>query len=676
MNLLTRTALSTYSSANADGTPRAWDSSAILEYHRGIERVVLSALVGQFGVYGTESDLQGNLTPEENAGAWVIGDADPNKDGLYRKVGAGGTGSWYQVFQGLPGAVDIDQSIDHRGSYSALTTYNQYEVVTGSDGKWYSLQSIQSTGLDPVGDGSGAWIEIADFSAQIPLNTITDADFTSSGLMVTDGAGGYSTVTEGVGVLTRSAVGAYSFEPTTSDGGYQFDATKYGAVPDCTGQGIGTDAMPAIAAAFNAGLAAYPDGGFTVYLPSGRYRIASQHLFDLNNARNVDFVFKGSLTIDDVAMWCFQFQNGGEMTFEAFFFEGGRFQGWSAALPFYTDYATVADVVVNGGQEAIVLNGIKNFTAAIEAYGYAGRVLHIYGVSSTSSQYQGGLRGTVKCFRDNDLSKARVAQSIYAEHGNSDIGTGYAITLESLTEDFSYYGPQFIGINDVVIDTIDAAYAKSGPQFKGCGVVIGDNWYVGDIDDDPSGYHVIFTSYFGNKTSFIDIKQMKFLNGGNGLLMYQVEECRIDEVHHIGSAIAFADIVHLTESKNVEMGIRATGSGSSLAYVSGSTTENVTLKVQASTAPSSNAVVLDTTIPNDAKIRISGDLNVADGFSGVLIQSNAHVLLNGLDGQGLTGALLNITASNNKVKYLDGIVRDGIVQMAGAAPLYVDPSIT
>ncbi|KZK96345.1 Pectate lyase superfamily protein [Pseudovibrio sp. Ad5] len=51
-------------------------------------------------------------------------------------------------------------SFDHQGDWSAGEQYAEGQIVTGADHKWYQLQMPNAIGVDPIGDGTGAWVKI------------------------------------------------------------------------------------------------------------------------------------------------------------------------------------------------------------------------------------------------------------------------------------------------------------------------------------------------------------------------------------------------------------------------------------------------------------------------------------------------------------------------------------
>lgn len=93
--------------------------------------------------------------------------------------GAGGTPQAGDFIAGVPTAIfrpDTESAwkqftssrdvagLDHQGAYSGAATYTRGQVVSGSDGNWYQVQSLSVSGEDPVGSSSGDWLKIFDLS--------------------------------------------------------------------------------------------------------------------------------------------------------------------------------------------------------------------------------------------------------------------------------------------------------------------------------------------------------------------------------------------------------------------------------------------------------------------------------------------------------------------------------
>lgn len=51
-------------------------------------------------------------------------------------------------------------NFDHQGDWSAVVTYTENQVVTGSDGYWYQLKVASALNDNPVSGGSGDWLQI------------------------------------------------------------------------------------------------------------------------------------------------------------------------------------------------------------------------------------------------------------------------------------------------------------------------------------------------------------------------------------------------------------------------------------------------------------------------------------------------------------------------------------
>ncbi len=60
---------------------------------------------------------------------------------------------WRQIFSSATGA-----SFDHQGDWSAVVTYTEAQVVTGSNGNWYQLKVASALNDNPVGSVTGNWL--------------------------------------------------------------------------------------------------------------------------------------------------------------------------------------------------------------------------------------------------------------------------------------------------------------------------------------------------------------------------------------------------------------------------------------------------------------------------------------------------------------------------------------
>lgn len=93
------------------------------------QMVLALAAVPGVVVFGTVADANANLNYAENTEAHVVADTDPENNGIYRKIGASGTGSWhfergidvYPKVEVAPRAILSDGTIVDQYGYDADT---------------------------------------------------------------------------------------------------------------------------------------------------------------------------------------------------------------------------------------------------------------------------------------------------------------------------------------------------------------------------------------------------------------------------------------------------------------------------------------------------------------------------------------------------------------------------
>lgn len=435
--------------------------------------------------------------------------------------------------------------------------------------------------------------------------------------------------------------------------------SDFGAIPDCTGQGIGTDVTPAILAAVNHAITTYGDG-CRVDLPAGRYRASTPAILDLAGKRHVTLNFIGTITTDSTPMTFLTLRDGYDVKLVANFLEGGIFAGWLAPNPFVVDYTVVADAPTGGGQEAIKIQGVFGCEVDLRAYGYAGRLMRTTEKVSVDHPQTGAISGFVETGRNFDFSMARCAQSLYCDAGTSP-GAGNWGALDRLAIDFDYYAPVWENLNDIEIATLDSAFAISGPIFRGCVVVKGNDWYVGDVDlaDLTQGRHVIFTDSPARGSQSIDVTRMRFLNKGTGLYLNNVFNIHTSIEYSAGSSLAFTSALEANNTVNADIRVVGEGYGARLVYITGASTNCVTLRVAEQNFVASDHVIgisgevtgvvsllnpiLDYAASDKARIRVLG--------SGLVFIADPVFL-------GNSGYLFDITQAGNQV-YVSGGVRAG-----------------
>lgn len=107
MSVFTKRAVDVFAPTTAAGQPRGADMGDAMVWGTEIERIVDGSLFNGGLIYDTKSSLKGDLAHDANASAWVV--ADGANNGIYRKIGASGTGSWTKIAE-LPYSVIYAQN--------------------------------------------------------------------------------------------------------------------------------------------------------------------------------------------------------------------------------------------------------------------------------------------------------------------------------------------------------------------------------------------------------------------------------------------------------------------------------------------------------------------------------------------------------------------------------------
>ena len=432
--------------------------------------------------------------------------------------------------------------------------------------------------------------------------------------------------------------------------------TDFGAVADCTGQGVGTNVIPAIKKAVDHLKANIGDGG-KIILPPGRYRASTSEVLDLNGLKYVELDFQGVITPDSTAMTVLTIQNAQSLTLKASVHEGGIFNGWLAAQPYGPcDYSTTRDAAAAGGQEMFLLRGLLDYTVELEAFSYAGRVLRTDERSNAAHPITQAIKGKISTRRNvYNLSSPRVAQALWAEGGTSNPNIGNWGSLDRIVCDFDQYGPVWNRLNDIEIGIIDAAFSTAGPTFQGCIVVTGNIWYVGDTDGGAGSRHVQFVPKDGIKCSSVKVAAIKFLNKGPGLYMEQVTNSSV-KVSSLGSN--FGDVLTLIDCEDVGAVVSASGTGSRLCTISGSLTNRLDIKAYSNNATfSDNIIDIASTVSGSSPIVVCPWLaNRTAGKAAIKVGGSAILTINDPQLSGTAGNIFDIASASNNVSVYNGFI--------------------
>lgn len=227
---------------------------------KGYEDIISAFLSSGGLIYSSLAALNADLAHDANSMAWVVGDATAANNGIYRKVGASGTGSWVRVADlpysfivasdvgdGTPDAIVATSSLPVSGS--ALVLLNIYETNTGSpvtvafNGS-SPLTIKTNSGNDVAAGGLVSGMLVMGRVSGTTFRIVTDQVSTA----IVAAAEAAQALTEDARDETLAAISAhltYSLLPL-------FGAVGNGSInADGTGSGTGTDDSAAIQLAIN-----------------------------------------------------------------------------------------------------------------------------------------------------------------------------------------------------------------------------------------------------------------------------------------------------------------------------------------------------------------------------------------------------------------------------------------
>ncbi|MEY9326832.1 hypothetical protein [Sinorhizobium fredii] len=163
-----------------DGVPSSGShkpkKSAIRELLLGYENIINAFLSNGGLIYASKASLDADLAHAANSMAWVIGDATVANNGVYRKIGGSGTGSWTR-------AADLP-----------------FSFIIASDVGAGTANAIQATTGIPVSSSALIWMNIFEANTASPVTVSFNG---GSALTIKTNAGNDVQV----GALTAGMVG-------------------------------------------------------------------------------------------------------------------------------------------------------------------------------------------------------------------------------------------------------------------------------------------------------------------------------------------------------------------------------------------------------------------------------------------------------------------------------------
>lgn len=144
MALVSKAAQSIFAPANDNGTPRAPSLQEAQVWGTEIEALV-AAVATAAAVFDSRSSLYASLSYAANTLAWVVSDGTAAYNGIYRKSGASGSGSWTRVAD-LP-----------------------YSFIIATDAGAGTANAIQATTAIPVSNSALVWLNIFEANTASPV---------------------------------------------------------------------------------------------------------------------------------------------------------------------------------------------------------------------------------------------------------------------------------------------------------------------------------------------------------------------------------------------------------------------------------------------------------------------------------------------------------------------------
>lgn len=144
----TKLARDVFAGHDLGGSPRRIDPQDAAKWGTEIEALAnLSFSSGR--VYSTKAAMDGDLSPVANTPAIVSGDPTPGNDGLYRKVGGTGTGSWVKVLDFVPGTQFVFATDTGAGTPNAIIATTD-RAVSASGSQLVVLSVFEPNTGSPV----------------------------------------------------------------------------------------------------------------------------------------------------------------------------------------------------------------------------------------------------------------------------------------------------------------------------------------------------------------------------------------------------------------------------------------------------------------------------------------------------------------------------------------------
>lgn len=190
MSVLTKPANDVFAPYASDGTARSPSPQEAQVWGTEVERLILAFQAGGGIIFPSKATMDATLTYAANQQAWVMGDATVSNNGVYRKIGASGAGSWTRmgdlpysfivatdVGAGTANAIQATSSIPV--SPSALVVVNIFRTNTASPvtislngGAALTVKAFD--GADIIAAGLASGMVVAGFASGSTFRLISD----------------------------------------------------------------------------------------------------------------------------------------------------------------------------------------------------------------------------------------------------------------------------------------------------------------------------------------------------------------------------------------------------------------------------------------------------------------------------------------------------------------------
>ena len=169
-----------------DGVPSSGvnepDKSDIRQWALWLEGYLAAGVSNGALIYQTRAALQADLSAIENASAWVVGDPVSANNGIYRKTGASGTGSWSRIAD-LPYSF-ITASNVGAGTPTAIAAVTDQPLPTRDGAALIAVNiMVANTAAPSIAFNGGAALPIRSADGAVPVAGSLTAGSTIAGFI-------------------------------------------------------------------------------------------------------------------------------------------------------------------------------------------------------------------------------------------------------------------------------------------------------------------------------------------------------------------------------------------------------------------------------------------------------------------------------------------------------------